>query len=106
MWFVEKKTNFANSLYFSNPYMFGLGTGEIILILLVILVFFGAKGIPELAKGLGKGIREFKDASQGIQNSVRKEIEADVENTKQIEAESEKKNGDIKPWKQPKTSLN
>ncbi|MCZ2356997.1 MAG: twin-arginine translocase TatA/TatE family subunit [Bacteroidia bacterium] len=71
--------------------MFGLGTGEIILILLVILVFFGAKRIPELAKGLGKGIREFKDASQGIQNSVRKEIEADVETTKRIEPNTTEK---------------
>ena len=43
--------------------MFGnLGTGEIILILLIVLIFFGAKKIPELAQGLGKGIREFKKA--------------------------------------------
>ena len=41
--------------------MFGnLGAGEIILILLVILILFGAKKIPELAKGLGKGMSEFK----------------------------------------------
>ena len=41
-----------------------LGPMEIILIVLVILVFFGAKKIPELAQGLGKGIREFKKATQ------------------------------------------
>lgn len=41
--------------------MFGnLGAGEIILIVLVILILFGAKKIPELAKGLGKGMSEFK----------------------------------------------
>lgn len=48
-----------------------LGGGEIMLILVVILIFFGANKIPELARGLGKGIREFKDAS----NEIRSEIE-------------------------------
>ena len=44
--------------------MFGsLGMPEILLILLVVLILFGAKRIPELARGLGKGIREFKDAT-------------------------------------------
>ena len=43
--------------------MFGnIGTGEILLIVLFILIFFGAKKIPELAQGIGKGIREFKKA--------------------------------------------
>ncbi|MCU7494583.1 MAG: twin-arginine translocase TatA/TatE family subunit [Ignavibacteria bacterium] len=43
--------------------MFGnLGTGEIIIIVLVILIFFGAKKIPELAQGVGKGMKEFKKA--------------------------------------------
>jgi sec-independent protein translocase protein TatA len=43
----------------------GLGGTEIFLIILVLLLFFGGKRIPELARGLGKGIREFKDASSG-----------------------------------------
>ena len=42
-----------------------LGTTEIILILAVVLLLFGGKKIPELMKGLGKGIKEFKDASKG-----------------------------------------
>lgn len=41
-----------------------LGGWEILLIALVILIFFGAKRIPELAKGLGKGIKEFKNATK------------------------------------------
>lgn len=47
------------------------GGMEWILIVLVVLIFFGAKKIPELARGLGKGIREFKDATK----EVKKEIE-------------------------------
>lgn len=47
-----------------------IGAGEAILIISVVLIFFGAKRIPELARGLGKGIREFKDASAGIKREL------------------------------------
>ena len=50
--------------------MFGLGTQEIVLIALVILVLFGAKKIPDLMSGLGKGIREFKKASKDIETEI------------------------------------
>jgi sec-independent protein translocase protein TatA len=50
--------------------MFGLGSQEIILILIVILVLFGAKKIPEMMQGLGKGIREFKKASHDIEDDI------------------------------------
>lgn len=50
--------------------MFGLGTSEIILILCTILLFFGAKKLPELARGLGKGIREFKAATQDVNDTL------------------------------------
>jgi sec-independent protein translocase protein TatA len=50
-----------------------LGATEIILIVLVILIFFGAKKIPELAQGLGKGIREFRKASREIQDDIESE---------------------------------
>ena len=46
--------------------MGSLGAWEILLILLVVLLVFGAKRIPELARGLGKGIREFKDATNDL----------------------------------------
>jgi sec-independent protein translocase protein TatA len=42
-----------------------MGTGEIVLLIVVLLIFFGGKRIPELARGLGKGIKEFKDAKNG-----------------------------------------
>ena len=48
----------------------GLGGWEILLIMLVILIFFGAKRIPDLARGLGKGIREFKDATNEIKDNI------------------------------------
>ncbi len=44
--------------------------GEWIIILLVIVVLFGGKKIPELARGLGKGIREFNDAKEGIKSEI------------------------------------
>lgn len=52
----------------------GLGTQEIILIVIVILILFGGRKIPELMRGLGRGVREFNDAK----NNVRKEIEDGV----------------------------
>ncbi len=55
-------TNFA--------FLSGLGGWEILLIVLVLLIFFGAKKIPELAKGLGRGIREFKDATKEIKDEI------------------------------------
>ena len=61
----------ANQLMFLG----NLGTGEIIIIALVVLLLFGGKKIPELMKGLGKGVKSFKD---GI-NEVEKQIEADPE---------------------------
>ncbi len=45
--------------------LLGLGTPEIILIACIVLLMFGGKKIPELMKGLGKGVKEFKDASKG-----------------------------------------
>ncbi len=46
--------------------MFGIGTQELIFIVLIILLLFGGKKIPEMMKGLGKGVRSFKDGMNGI----------------------------------------
>ncbi len=52
--------------------MFGnLGAGEIILIVLVILILFGARKIPELAQGIGKGMKEFKKALKDVEDEVK-----------------------------------
>jgi sec-independent protein translocase protein TatA len=62
-----------------------IGMPELLIILLVVLLLFGAKKLPELARGLGKGIREFKDATKNVENEM-KEIEQ-----KDKESETKKK---------------
>ncbi len=49
----------------------GVGSGELLLIFLVLLVLFGAKKIPELARGLGKGIHEFKNATKELEEELK-----------------------------------
>jgi len=54
--------------------MFGnLGAPELILIFLFILIFFGAKKIPEIARGLGQGVREFRRAMRDVEENIQKE---------------------------------
>ena len=53
--------------------MGSIGGQELFLILLLVLVFFGAKKLPELARGLGQGIREFRKAARDVQDEVEKE---------------------------------
>lgn len=55
--------------------IFGLGPQELILILVIFLLMFGAKKIPDLARGLGRGIREFKDASREVKSEITKGME-------------------------------
>ncbi len=68
---------------------FNLVAGEIFMVLVVVLLLFGSKKIPEFAKGLGKGIRQFKDATGDIQNDIQnslKETKKDLDDaTKNIE---------------------
>ncbi len=49
----------------------GIGPTEWVLIILVLVLLFGAKKIPELAKGLGQGIKEFKNAAKEVDDSVK-----------------------------------
>ena len=53
--------------------MFNLGTGEIIAIVVVILLLFGGKKIPELMRGLGKGVKSFKDGMKEVEDDVKSE---------------------------------
>lgn len=56
-----------------QPLFGGLGLQEIIIIALVVLLLFGGKKIPELMKGLGKGVRSFKDGMNGVSTDDAKE---------------------------------
>jgi sec-independent protein translocase protein TatA len=55
--------------------IFGLGTTELLLIAAVVLLLFGGKKIPELMKGLGKGVKSFKDGMDGMEEELKKPSE-------------------------------
>ncbi len=59
-----------------------LGLPEILLIALVVLLLFGGKKIPELMKGLGKGVKSFKDGVNGIENEINAPLQDKKEETK------------------------
>ena len=48
-----------------------LGTGEIVIIAIVVLLLFGGKKIPELMKGIGKGLKNFKDGVKGLEDDIK-----------------------------------
>lgn len=62
--------------------MFGIGMSEVLLIALVVLLFFGGAKIPELMKGLGKGVRSFKDGMNGVDIDAEKKAEKKEETEK------------------------
>ena len=55
--------------------LFNLGTGEVILIVAVILLLFGGRKIPELMRGLGKGVKSFKQGMNEIEDEIKKPLE-------------------------------
>ncbi|MFN5318380.1 MAG: twin-arginine translocase TatA/TatE family subunit [Bacteroidia bacterium] len=54
---------------------FEVGGGEILLIMMVALIFFGSKNVPQIARGLGKGMREIRDASNSIKQEIAREAD-------------------------------
>jgi sec-independent protein translocase protein TatA len=66
---IERKMYTGTLVEFLN-----MGGGEIMLILAVVLLLFGGKKLPELARGLGKGLRDFKDASEGVKREIHRNI--------------------------------
>lgn len=54
----------------------GIGIPELLIIFLIVLLFFGAKRLPEIGGSLGKGIREFKDSLKDVEEEVRGELES------------------------------
>lgn len=67
----------------------GLGTTEVILILVVVLILFGARKIPEFARGLGNGIREFRNATQNVKHEIEREVESAGQNNNGVNAKKE-----------------
>src|SRR5688572_17234168 len=61
-----------------NPFLAMLNGWEVVAILAVVLVLFGAKKLPELAKGLGQGIKEFKKSSREIQDELNSAMDVDA----------------------------
>ena len=59
--------NIMNELLFLG----NLGTGEIVIIAIVVLLLFGGKKIPELMKGIGKGVKNFKDGVKGLEDDIK-----------------------------------
>ena len=61
-----------------------LGTPEIILIALIVLLLFGGKKIPEMMKGLGKGVKSFKDGMNGKEDDSKKDSSSDKDEMAEI----------------------
>ncbi len=59
----------------SLAFIEGLGGPEMLMIMVIILMLFGANRLPELAKGIGKSVREFKKAASGVEEEVRRAME-------------------------------
>lgn len=53
-----------------QPYLLAIGTNEIIIILVIVLLLFGGRKIPELMRGLGRGVREFNDAKTNVKREL------------------------------------
>ncbi len=70
--------------------MFGMGPWELLIVFLVILLLFGAKRLPDIAQGLGKGIREFRSAMKDTTNEIKGSMKEPPPETKN---DTEKKNG-------------
>ena len=69
--------------------MFGIGIPELIIILVIVLIIFGAGKLPEIGSGLGKGIKNFKKAAHGVDEiEVTPEKKEDEKEKKKIEEES------------------
>lgn len=80
-----------------------MGGGEVLLILAVVLLLFGGKKLPELARGLGKGIRDFKDASEGVKREIHRNINVVNADDEPVRTETKEP---VTPTKDPITPQN
>lgn len=78
-------TMILSNMFSGTFLLFSIGGPEIFVVLGVFILLFGAKKIPELARGLGKGIREFKDASREIKREI-DDASNNVEDAKRLDS--------------------
>jgi sec-independent protein translocase protein TatA len=92
--------------------MFGIGGGELFFIMIVVLMLFGSDKIPEIARGLGKGMQQLKNATNDIKSEIHKSADIDgikksltdlgnTDTSKQIQTEIEKVKEDIEEMSGP-----
>jgi sec-independent protein translocase protein TatA len=72
--------------------MFGLGPWELLLIFLAVLLLFGAKRLPEIAQGMGKGIKEFKKAMKDTSDEIKGSLDTDESSSKTPRSETNTNN--------------
>ncbi len=77
--------------------MFGLGFGELVLIFLIALIFIGPKKLPELAKGLGQGIKEFQKAAKGLTDEIQNSAEPEKKEVPKVVDASAQHSSEIHP---------
>ena len=87
---------------FSQPTLLFIGSGEIVFILFIVVMVFGSDKIPEIARGLGKGMRTLKDATNDIKNEVTKSAKdnglIDTEVTQSINEELNKVRDEVEDF--------
>jgi len=72
VWITQKSFVLLHQIFLPKLYIYSImiGTQEIIIIALIVLLLFGGKKIPELMKGMGKGVKSFKDGMNGIEDKI------------------------------------
>jgi sec-independent protein translocase protein TatA len=88
---------------------FDLGGGEVFMILFIVLLLFGAKKIPEFARGLGKGIRYIKNATDDIQRDIQNnmgDVKNDLDVNRKLYAEKRDQDPQNQPQSQPRSKEN
>ena len=91
-WYLE----LMHALLISNflAFLQGIGTTEILIIFFAILLLFGAKKLPELARGMGKSIKEFKKAAHEVEEDIRTSVDAEDLDENKEEKKIEASDGD------------
>ena len=81
----------------SHPiFLFGVSAGEVLVILLVVLLLFGSKKIPELARSFGKGMSEFKKATEDIKQEFQNNANGIIDDFKKVESEIKQNSNEIR----------